>query len=299
MGLSGSGLTACASCQFHLFNLLQNSHLHLPSLLLFQMNEAMKAWIQAITVPQDVVNTEHLLSSVVSVGPLQDLVSYQEGMALKLAPNLSRAILEPNHFEKMKVSSAMHIFSEWTSAALKYLVEEEQRPESNLTTSWFLEKMDHWFDLIVGLVLDEESASWSSREAEDSECAGSAAGRASTPQYIDPAETREDTLRVQQERADSPGPSCVSMKSDQSMDKPVTFNDGKQSTQKRWQTGLDFEKQQMVGCKRFQVIWVCGFPGERSAIENRLNLTEDRLESLLIQTLRSQSRIKNRSDGTN
>ncbi|KAK0146149.1 hypothetical protein N1851_014549 [Merluccius polli] len=77
-----------------------------------------------------------------------DLVSYQEGMALKLAPNLSRAILEPNHFEKMKVSSAMHIFSEWTSAALKYLVEEEQRPESNLTTSWFLEKMDHWFDLM-------------------------------------------------------------------------------------------------------------------------------------------------------
>ncbi|CAL8240301.1 unnamed protein product [Merluccius merluccius] len=40
--------------------------------------------------------------------------------------------------------------------------------------------------------------------------------------------------RVQQERADSPGPSCVSMKSDWSMDKPDTqFKDGKQSTQKR------------------------------------------------------------------
>ncbi|CAL8278980.1 unnamed protein product [Merluccius merluccius] len=41
--------------------------------------------------------------------------------------------------------------------------------------------------------------------------------------------------RVQQERADSPGPSCVSMKSDRSMDYPVTFEDGKQSTQERVQ----------------------------------------------------------------
>ncbi|KAK0145432.1 NLR family CARD domain-containing protein 3 [Merluccius polli] len=39
--------------------------------------------------------------------------------------------------------------------------------------------------------------------------------------------------RVQQERADSPGPSCVSMKSDRSMNIPVRFKDGKQSTEKR------------------------------------------------------------------
>ncbi|CAL8242566.1 unnamed protein product [Merluccius merluccius] len=39
--------------------------------------------------------------------------------------------------------------------------------------------------------------------------------------------------RVQQERADSPGPSCVSMKSDRSMRRPVTFKDGNQSVEKR------------------------------------------------------------------
>ncbi|KAK0148279.1 NLR family CARD domain-containing protein 3 [Merluccius polli] len=39
--------------------------------------------------------------------------------------------------------------------------------------------------------------------------------------------------RVQQERADSPGPSCVSMKSDWSMDEPVRFKDGNQSVEKR------------------------------------------------------------------
>ncbi|CAL8249329.1 unnamed protein product [Merluccius merluccius] len=39
--------------------------------------------------------------------------------------------------------------------------------------------------------------------------------------------------RVQQERADSPGPSCVSMKSDWSMKHDVTFKDGNQSVEKR------------------------------------------------------------------
>ncbi|CAL8300861.1 unnamed protein product [Gadus morhua 'NCC'] len=38
--------------------------------------------------------------------------------------------------------------------------------------------------------------------------------------------------RVQQQRADSPGPSCVSMKSDHSMHHPVGFRDGNQSIEK-------------------------------------------------------------------
>ncbi|CAL8290705.1 unnamed protein product [Lota lota] len=39
--------------------------------------------------------------------------------------------------------------------------------------------------------------------------------------------------RRRQERADSPGPSCVSMKSDWSMDTPFNFKDGNQSIEKR------------------------------------------------------------------
>ncbi|XP_056441486.1 NACHT, LRR and PYD domains-containing protein 3-like [Gadus chalcogrammus] len=39
--------------------------------------------------------------------------------------------------------------------------------------------------------------------------------------------------RVQQQRADPPGPSCVSMKSDRSMEHHVTFKDGNQSIEKR------------------------------------------------------------------
>ncbi|CAL8298371.1 unnamed protein product [Gadus morhua 'NCC'] len=39
--------------------------------------------------------------------------------------------------------------------------------------------------------------------------------------------------RVQQEGADSPGPSCVSMKSDRSMDYPLNFKDGRPSREER------------------------------------------------------------------
>ncbi|XP_078147765.1 protein NLRC3-like isoform X3 [Centroberyx gerrardi] len=38
---------------------------------------------------------------------------------------------------------------------------------------------------------------------------------------------------IQQERADSPEPSCVSMKSDRSMDRPLEFKDGQHSTEQR------------------------------------------------------------------
>ncbi|CAL8309027.1 unnamed protein product [Merluccius merluccius] len=46
--------------------------------------------------------------------------------------------------------------------------------------------------------------------------------------------------RVQQERADSPGPSCVSMKSDWSMDRPVSFKDGP------WSEGRQHQERSKV-----------------------------------------------------
>ncbi|CAL8384675.1 unnamed protein product [Gadus morhua 'NCC'] len=54
-----------------------------------------------------------------------------------------------------------------------------------------------------------------------------------TTQSEDHDHRRTAKRRVQQERADSPGPSCVSMKSDSSMAKPLNFKDGNQSIEKR------------------------------------------------------------------
>ncbi|XP_056441144.1 NLR family CARD domain-containing protein 3-like [Gadus chalcogrammus] len=53
----------------------------------------------------------------------------------------------------------------------------------------------------------------------------------------------------QQQRADSPGPSCVSMKSDRSMDEPVTFKDGRPSREERRQQRADSPGPSCVSMK--------------------------------------------------
>ncbi|XP_078139935.1 protein NLRC3-like [Centroberyx gerrardi] len=51
--------------------------------------------------------------------------------------------------------------------------------------------------------------------------------------FFDFKEQHSSDKKIQQERADSPVPSCVSMKSDRSMDLPLLFKDGQHSTEQR------------------------------------------------------------------
>ncbi|KAK0151455.1 NLR family CARD domain-containing protein 3 [Merluccius polli] len=60
--------------------------------------------------------------------------------------------------------------------------------------------------------------------------------------FKDGRPSREER-RVQQERADSPGPSCVSMKSDRSMGRPVNFKDGRHSREERYELQTDNENR--------------------------------------------------------
>lgn len=103
---------------------------------------------QVFSIPQDIVKKENLPTNEASVVPIKDLLTFQEGMALKIAPHLSAAAIEPSHFEKMKVGPALNVFSKATSAGLKYMVQQENRPLTYMTTAWLLEQVDHWFDLM-------------------------------------------------------------------------------------------------------------------------------------------------------
>jgi hypothetical protein len=47
---------------------------------------------------------------------------YQQDLELKPAPNLTLKLLEPLHFDKMKVSLALHVFSHSVSSALTLMV---------------------------------------------------------------------------------------------------------------------------------------------------------------------------------
>jgi hypothetical protein len=103
---------------------------------------------QYIFLPQKIVQQFNLPCNKVSIEPLKQLVEYQKDRDLKPAPNLTAKHLEPAHFDKMKVSHALNIFSNSVSAALKLMVESQKWDQSVLTTCWFLELMNKWFDLM-------------------------------------------------------------------------------------------------------------------------------------------------------
>jgi hypothetical protein len=103
---------------------------------------------QTIVLPDAIVKRFSLPSAVVSVDPLKQLVDYEALKDLKLAPKLAPKHLEPSYFDKMKMSFALSVFSPSVTAAICLLVAMDKLNSSALTTAWFLETMNHWFDLM-------------------------------------------------------------------------------------------------------------------------------------------------------
>lgn len=59
---------------------------------------------QTIVLPADVVTANNLTCPTVSLDPIRQLVEFQKNLTFKLVPKLRPELLDPNHFEKMKVS---------------------------------------------------------------------------------------------------------------------------------------------------------------------------------------------------
>ena len=101
-----------------------------------------------ITLSQAVVEKFCLPSDTVSIKPLEALANFQGDLDLKLAPKFHMGLLHPKHFNKMKVSHAMNVFSMATASGLNFLVEQENFPAAFKTTAWFILQVNHWFDLM-------------------------------------------------------------------------------------------------------------------------------------------------------
>ncbi|KAG0434958.1 hypothetical protein HPB47_018763 [Ixodes persulcatus] len=97
---------------------------------------------QTIVLPADVVTANNLTCPTVSLDPIRQLVEFQKNLTFKLAPKLRPELLDPNHFEKMKV------LSHSTATALRFLVENHGWSQDFLTTAWFFEQVNRWFDLM-------------------------------------------------------------------------------------------------------------------------------------------------------
>ena len=99
-----------------------------------------------ILLPLDVVTTNSLPNNTVSVEPVHQLVELQNKTNLKIAPSLTAAHIKPGQYEKMKVSIAAQFFSRSTASALRFLSEHGSVHENSLTTAWFLDFINAWFD---------------------------------------------------------------------------------------------------------------------------------------------------------
>jgi len=77
-----------------------------------------------------------------------DVVNYQKNLKFQLAPKLTEQDLFPNHFQKMKVSKSTNVISHNVSSTLRFLAEELHKPEY-LTTAWYIEIIDKWFNLMT------------------------------------------------------------------------------------------------------------------------------------------------------
>jgi hypothetical protein len=103
---------------------------------------------QSIIIPPNLMKKHNLTSNIVNIEPLRKLALYQQDLDLKPAPKLTLKLLEPSHFDKMKVSMALNVFSHSVSSALKLMVDTEKWDSETLTTAWFIEMMDSWFNIM-------------------------------------------------------------------------------------------------------------------------------------------------------
>jgi hypothetical protein len=99
-----------------------------------------------IMLPNDITATNSLQSNSVSIEPVKQLVKLQENSMLKLAPSLSAIHVLPGTYEKMKVSIAAQLLSHTTASAIRFLVDHGSLDKNCLSTAWFLDLVNTWFD---------------------------------------------------------------------------------------------------------------------------------------------------------
>jgi hypothetical protein len=102
--------------------------------------------VNDILLPNETVKEFELRSKTVSISHIRKLIEIQEKSNFKLAPSLSRKHVEPKQYEKMKVNIAAQLLSHSTASALRYAVHDKLLPAEALTTAWFIELVNSWFD---------------------------------------------------------------------------------------------------------------------------------------------------------
>ena len=99
-----------------------------------------------IILPRAIVDEFGLPTNTVSIKHIRKIIELQENSDFKIAPSLSAKHVDPKQFEKMKVNVAAQLLSHSTASALRFAVHDKLLPADALTTAWFVDIVNNWFD---------------------------------------------------------------------------------------------------------------------------------------------------------
>ncbi|XP_042146368.1 uncharacterized protein LOC121835887 [Ixodes scapularis] len=104
---------------------------------------------QEIFLDNATVRNHNLPTAKVSLEHVKKMCELDEQHKLKLLPGLKLKDLNPNHFEKMDVASAVALLNHSVGAAIRYLVSLQKLLKEALTTAWFFKQVFRWFTLMT------------------------------------------------------------------------------------------------------------------------------------------------------
>jgi hypothetical protein len=104
---------------------------------------------QVFTLPPEILAKHNLPSNSISIKAVQELWSEESQLVYKLGKGLSKDMLNPGKFDKMKVSIAKQLFDKRVEAAILYFVSKGRWEEERKTVAWFLGVIRQWFDLMT------------------------------------------------------------------------------------------------------------------------------------------------------
>lgn len=130
-----------------------------------------------ITLTDEVVKKYNLNSKTASIKDIESVFKKQKDMIYKPCVKLKKEVLNPNHWERMRESTAFHLIDEDVSIALDYIHNASTQnfiysTDSNQkinTTSWILRFFNRYSTLLLKTLWTQnnfdENASWLLNEA--------------------------------------------------------------------------------------------------------------------------------------
>ena len=89
-----------------------------------------------------------LNTGVVQWKVFEEIVNWQKDKQLKIAPHLKPEHIKLTSWSKMNVNPARSVLSRETATAIRFLVKHENKPQEWLTTAYFCETVEDWFNVM-------------------------------------------------------------------------------------------------------------------------------------------------------